>query len=222
MHTLFFGGMSQYYYQNGSIIQDNEVPFVKTISRLTRYPNGNLVEYKLPEEMQQLKGAGAEFIINPQLPLTAEGIINVNSIQSDTILIGHIYGGILSSELNPFSNNNHDSTLADPAILAVKLIRTNISGQIALEGKTDYKVKVYPNPATESIQVKFNLSKPVEVSYVMTNAAGELIVDKNMGLMNSGEQEVTIPIKSESRGTMNFLTFTFDNIHYVNEAVIVR
>lgn len=221
MHTLFFGGMSQYYYQNGSLIQDNEVPFVKTISRLTRYPNGNLVEYKLSEEMNQLKGAGAEFIVNPQLPQTAEGIINVNSIQGDTILIGHIYGGILSSELNPFSNNNHDSTMADPAILAVKLIRSNIIGQTALEGKTDYQIKVYPNPAKENVHVKFNLSKPVEVSYVMTNAAGDLIIDKNMGIMNSGEQEVTIPVKLESKGTMNFLTFTFDNMYYVNEAIIV-
>ena len=38
MHAIFFGGMSQYYYQDGELIQDDQVPFVKTISRLTRFP----------------------------------------------------------------------------------------------------------------------------------------------------------------------------------------
>lgn len=59
MHTLFFGGMSQYYYQNGTLIQDNQVPFVKTISRLTRDENGNYSEHLLPVEMPGLKGSSA-------------------------------------------------------------------------------------------------------------------------------------------------------------------
>jgi hypothetical protein len=29
MHNLFFGGISQYYYNNGTLIQDDTVPFVK-------------------------------------------------------------------------------------------------------------------------------------------------------------------------------------------------
>jgi hypothetical protein len=41
MHNIFFGGMSQYYYQNGTLLQDNLVPFVKTISRLSRYEDGS-------------------------------------------------------------------------------------------------------------------------------------------------------------------------------------
>ena len=61
MHTLFFGGMSQYYYQDGNLIQDDQVPFVKTISRLTRDSDGTLHEFQLQTEMPGLQGASAEF-----------------------------------------------------------------------------------------------------------------------------------------------------------------
>ncbi len=45
MDNLFFGGISQYYYQNGTLIQDANVPFAKTISRTTRTADGTLTEY---------------------------------------------------------------------------------------------------------------------------------------------------------------------------------
>lgn len=67
MHAIFFGGISQYYYQNGTLIQDNQVPFVKTISRLTRDSKGILSEYLLPIEMPALKGSSADFIPNLEL-----------------------------------------------------------------------------------------------------------------------------------------------------------
>ena len=51
MHTVFFGGIAQYYENLGIIIQDDNVPFVKTIARVTRDSEGNMVEYKLPNEM---------------------------------------------------------------------------------------------------------------------------------------------------------------------------
>lgn len=67
-HNLFFGGMSQYYYDNGTLVQDDQVPFVKTISRLSRYSDGSLQEFVLPVEMPALKGASSEFIMNLAVP----------------------------------------------------------------------------------------------------------------------------------------------------------
>ncbi len=84
MHTLFFGGMSQYYYQNNTLIQDNQVPFVKTISRLSRDTNGNFSEHLLPVEMQGFKGSSAEFIPNLNLPHYESNIIKLNEIAQDT------------------------------------------------------------------------------------------------------------------------------------------
>ncbi|RLE03144.1 MAG: hypothetical protein DRJ13_04795 [Bacteroidetes bacterium] len=64
MHNLFFGGMSKYYYQNGTLIQDNQVPFVKTISCLSRFSDGTLQDFQQSLEMPKLQGTSAEFISN--------------------------------------------------------------------------------------------------------------------------------------------------------------
>ena len=44
MHTVFFGGIAQYFDSVGTLVQDNEVPFVKTIARVTRDANGVMSE----------------------------------------------------------------------------------------------------------------------------------------------------------------------------------
>lgn len=47
MHTVFFGGIAQFYDSLGILVQDNNVPFVKTIARVTRNAAGVMAEYKL-------------------------------------------------------------------------------------------------------------------------------------------------------------------------------
>jgi hypothetical protein len=54
MHTVFFGGIAQYYDSLGILVQDNNVPFVKTIARVTRDASGTMAEYKLPIVMPTL------------------------------------------------------------------------------------------------------------------------------------------------------------------------
>lgn len=125
MHSLFFGGMSQYYYQNGQLIQDNLVPFTKTISRLTRYADSTLQEFVFSDEMPLLHGASAEFILNTNLPHTSSKIILLSEIQQDTILTGYILGGIQSPIINPFAQNQTNQTSASTTIYAVKLIKNS-------------------------------------------------------------------------------------------------
>jgi hypothetical protein len=223
MHSLFFGGISQYYYQNGTLIQDNDVPFVKTISRLTRYPDSTLTEYQLPEEMPALKGASAEFIINPTIPQRGDNIINIDAVQSDTILAGHIYGGILSTALNPFANNATAQTSADPAIYRVKLIRKNVSGlHQKLDGKNPYSITVFPNPAHKQFTVQFSLKKPVEVSYILTTAAVDLVAEKSLSELTAGDHSETISVENLVAGQVCYLTFSFDNMYYVTRKIVVE
>lgn len=42
MHTFFFGGIAQYYDNSGVLVQDDNVPFTKAISRVTRKADGNV------------------------------------------------------------------------------------------------------------------------------------------------------------------------------------
>jgi hypothetical protein len=143
MHSLFFGGMSQYYYQNGSLVEDQAVPFVKTISRVSRYADGSLHEFALPIEMPQLVGSSAEFIPNYLLPQYESEIIKLSDISDDVIVLGHVYGGILSPSLNPFSVNQTNTTSASNVIYEIKLIRNDDVGVKEIDGVNSFDVSVF-------------------------------------------------------------------------------
>ncbi|MCB0514712.1 MAG: hypothetical protein R2798_04315 [Chitinophagales bacterium] len=119
MHNLFFGGMSQYTLDaNNNLVQDDNVPFVKTISRVSRFGDGSMEEVKLNIEMPTLVGSGAEF-----LPLKnenfADEMVLLNELPQYKTLIGYIYGGIESSQANIFFINDGTQSLASNTIFKV-------------------------------------------------------------------------------------------------------
>ena len=114
MMTVFFGGLSQYQYdKNGELVKDDEVPFVKTISMVTRYPDGSMTEKVLGIKMPAFLGSGAEFIplLDKTIYLENE-IVNLNILKQEKTLIGYIYGGIESSSKNIFFRNNGTQSIA--------------------------------------------------------------------------------------------------------------
>lgn len=123
MHSLFFGGISQYYYQDGNLVRDDRVPFVRTISRVSRYDDGILHEYAFPVKMPGFLGASAEFLVNPNLAVSSNGVILLNQIPEDDFVIGHILGGIDSPLENPFSTNRTHLTGASNMAYEVRLMR---------------------------------------------------------------------------------------------------
>ncbi len=57
MHTLFFGGISQYWLDdNDSLIRDNRLPFVKTVSRVSRLADGSYEEVAFDAELPFFHG----------------------------------------------------------------------------------------------------------------------------------------------------------------------
>lgn len=223
MHSLFFGGMSQYYYSNNTLIQDNQVPFVKTISRVTRDSAGNLSEYQLPVEMPSLQGSSAEFLINTNLPHYETEVIQLSGISQDSILIGHIYGGIYSPQLNPFSSNQTSVTKADTTIYEVWLIRNQStdSQDDVIDGKNPHDINVFPNPVKEKVNVKFTLEKPTEVAYFITNANGQMVREENIKRPLNGEQNIRINLQDIAPQPL-MLTFVFDDKYYVTRSIILE
>ena len=119
MHTVFFGGIAQYYLRDGSLIRDDLVPFVDTISRVTRAVDGTYVEYVVPLAMPGLIGASGEFIPNPELLRGDSRVIHTADLPDAPVIVGHIVGGIRSPERNPFSVNRTHLTAADASVYAV-------------------------------------------------------------------------------------------------------
>jgi len=121
MHNLFFGGIAQYSDSAGILVQNINVPFVKTIARVTRDVNGTMTEVKLPIEMPAFLGAGSEFIPDSNLPLYENGVIKLDEIQRDSLLIGYIFGGISSTQGEIFWSNNGTQSTASSQIFKVYL-----------------------------------------------------------------------------------------------------
>lgn len=175
MHHLFLGGLSQYYYQNGTLLSDQNVPFVRTMSRLAQGLDGAYQEYVLGTEMPALLGASAEFIHLEQVPHYASEIIDLSALSGDSFLIGHVVGGIKSPTLNPFTNNNTGVTDANAVIYQVWLKRTNI-GAIEVQGsQLISKVNLYPNPTREVVFLAFELGQKANVECFITDANGKLV-----------------------------------------------
>jgi hypothetical protein len=222
MHNIFFGGMSQYYYQNGNLVQDNQVPFVKTISRLTRLANGNLEEVQLPIEMPALHGASAEFIPNRALPQYKSEIIKLADIQADTFLAGYIYGGISSPTLNPFSSNQTSTTSASNIIYSVKFVRQNPVGNILIDGSNPYSIEVFPNPLEETVNLRFSLEKPTHLAYYITDMKGDIIAQASTYMDQTGLMQYSIKLDRDIPSQVLQLSFVFDHKFYVTKQLVKK
>ena len=181
MHTIFFGGISQYHFLNGTLQQDANVPFVKTISRLSRLAAGGFQEYQMGTDMPGLQGAGAEFIANTDLPHIYPDILKLGSQTSDTLLLGHIYGGISSPTANPFVNNQTNSTSAMSVAYEVRLIKSNAASVQKIDGANPYEVRLYPNPASRHVYLEFHSKSRQQVPYFITDASGRVLEEGNLG-----------------------------------------
>lgn len=137
MHTVFFGGIAQFYLDaSNMLIRDDTVPFVRTISRVARYPDGTLREYKIGD-MPALVGAGAEFVPDAPDSLVYPGfheIFHLNRFPlGERIRVGYIIGGIESSRKNIFFINDGTLSWASPTVYGVYLTRDTVSMDIPVE-----------------------------------------------------------------------------------------
>jgi hypothetical protein len=223
MHSIFFGGMSQYYYQDGNLIQDDLVPFVKTISRLTRSADGNLTEYQLPLEMPALKGSSAEFIPNLNVPHYSNKVIQLDEINQNSFMIGHIFGGIQSPSLNPFTNNQTDLTNADTTIFEVWLTYHPLSlNEFEINGENPFEVFVSPNPFRNEFSVNFNAHNEVSVSYFLTNSLGQIIFKSGSKQFIQGDNTINVSMKEGEGGEHMMLTMIFDDKFYVTKKLVKK
>lgn len=123
MHSFFLGGMAQFYYDaGGNLEQDNAVPFVSTIGRVSRDAGGTMTETKVGD-LPGLLGSGAELILNHELPLYANEVIRLHDVNADTVLAGYLVGGIQSIAPNIFFVNNGTQSSAANTIFKIFLVK---------------------------------------------------------------------------------------------------
>lgn len=138
MHSIFFGGIAQYYYDaNGVKINDTDVPFVKTISRVTRASSGAYSESVFSTEMPVYLGAGSELFLNESLTTSGHDIIDMSQLSGSPITVGYIFGGLQSDATDIFPNNTANSS-ASNIIYRVKLVDNTLPIElVSFKGEID-------------------------------------------------------------------------------------
>lgn len=208
MHNLFFGGIAQYYDSLGTLVQDNNVPFVKTITRITRDAKGTMTEFKLPIEMPTLLGAGSEFIPNEQLSTYPNGVIKLDELLDDTTQLGYIFGGISSTAANIFWANEGDLSSASSQLFKVYLIKNNTSSTDFLNKQSagTLKLMVYPNPNDGHMIIEYQLIQLSDVKISLLNNNGKKIEEKTFRNQAIGKHAITKKIENLAIGGVYFLT----------------
>lgn len=202
MHTIFFGGIAQYYDSAGVLIQDNNVPFVKTIARVSRDANGKMSEYKLPIEMPSLLGAGSEFLPNLNISHYNNEVFKLDEFTSDTSFVGYIFGGISSTAANIFFTNNGTQSIASNQIFKVYVVKNNSVGidQLNKQSIGTLKMQVYPNPSDGDFTINFNLIKETETKISIYRIDGKKIEEKVFDNFKVGENTYSKRIRNLEDG----------------------
>jgi len=187
MHNVFFGGIAQYFDQNGVLTQDNNVPFVKTIARVSRDAQGNYSEHKLAAEMPSLLGAGSEFFIASTVPKTETDIIKFNQLSGDTMLVGYILGGIESTAPNVFLTNTGTQSSASNKLFKVYLLNDNSVSESELNPQSieNWQLQVSPNPSSNYLRLQFYSEKAEAYSITLQDTQGRLVFNETLNANNA-------------------------------------
>ncbi|MCF8298564.1 MAG: T9SS type A sorting domain-containing protein [Saprospiraceae bacterium] len=210
MHTLFFGGIAQYYDSSGVLVQDNAVPFVKTIARVTRTSNGTMTEYKLAVEMPGFLGSSSEFIMLENLPKFPNGVLKYDSIQADTTLIGYIFGGINSTAKNIFFINDGSQSSASSTLYKVFLVNDSTANidEANIQSNSDLRMQMYPNPNDGIVNIDFDIAYKSDVKLRVIDNLGRIITERDYSSNNLiiGKNHIEIEVKQAQSKTILFIS----------------
>ncbi len=207
MNTVFFGGIAQFYDSAGTLVQDDNVPFVKTIARVVRNSDGTMAEYKMPVEMPELLGSSAEFIRNEALDWYENGVLKLDSIQSDSVLVGYIFGGISSTGKNIFFTNTGTQSAASSQIFKVYLYKSNGSGidQLNTQSNSSFKLEVYPNPNSGVFQLVFYSENEESIEINLYDVQGRLVYFNKFEDIKKGSNNLELNLGEVKYGGTYFV-----------------
>ncbi|HQW04759.1 MAG: T9SS C-terminal target domain-containing protein [Flavobacteriales bacterium] len=200
MSTVFFGGIGRYYFDgNGQLWDDVNVPFVNTISRVERSENGAMLETAIGT-MPALLGSSAEFITAPGIPTVFNDVIDLDALVGDTVLAGHIVGGIQSSAANIFFVNNGTQSSASTRVFRVLLVRDINTGVIAPTA-TPNTLEVALSTNGEQLIISLDLEHAATGDLNLLDSSGRLVRKLLSARMPSGAQRLHNDVRGIDPGT---------------------
>lgn len=213
MHTIFFGGIAQYADEDGKLVEDSDVPFVKTISRVTQDAQGMLTEYKLSIEMPGYLGASAEFIPASGIPRYDNGVIKLDQLRGDSMLVGYVYGGIESTAANIFWINDSDQSVAHPVAYKVYVVKRKgpIKDQLNVQSHNGLQLQIFPTSGDEMFNILFTLSQKSRISVTISDEKGKVVLKEDWtNQVQLGANHFIRKVKPFTIGEVYAVTMTVD------------
>jgi len=197
MHTIFFGGMSLFTYDtvNQVLVQDTLVPFVNTISKISRDGAGNLTEYKLPVEMPSLMGTNARFIPDTNIFTRHHSVVDLNSLNGNT-RVGWIINGIHSDYPNIADLDPESFSRPNPLVYEVWIdVSPDEVEDVALTNSI-LSLNVYPNPTAQKAYIDFVMNESGKASIDVIDANGRVM--KKFSFSGKKSESIHIPVSTSS------------------------
>lgn len=220
MHTFFFGGLSQFTLDNqGTLVEDVNVPFVKTISRISRDSGGAMTETKLDYlEMPALMGPGSDFIHLHDY-LYINDVISLSAIPNQRTLVGYIFGGIESTAENIFFVNDGTQSASTTSIFGVYIDKSQAGlEETEINGKGVFNLKLYPNPVGRKLKLNFFASSLDKIALNVVTADGKVVISETYTPWMTGEQEYKLDVSELAEGSY-FLAITNGAFQYQEQFV---
>jgi len=219
MHTIFFGGMSLYTFDtvNQVLVQDTLVPFVNTISKVSRDGSGNLSEYKLPVEMPSLVGTDAHFVPDRSVSISHNTIVNLYPLSGNT-RVGWIISGIQSDLPNIADLDPESMSRPNAAVYEVWIDVTPDAVRDAPLSNSILGLNVYPNPTKHVAYIDFTLNEPGPAYIEVIDAKGVSL--KKFTIPGKKSETVHVPV-STSAFAEGLYTCIIRTEHCIKEAKFV-
>lgn len=183
MHSVFFGGLSYHTFdmETQSFEQNELIPFIPSFTLMSRAADGTYQERVLNTAFDELLGTNAKLVLVEDLPLSSEGVIDLNSIAQPQ-RVAYIYGGIKAAipNITPSSASNR--------LFEIWLHPNSSTGTQAVLPEQEM-AKIYPNPFSYNVQLQW-LIPDSEVDALLTDALGRKLMNVNTATSEDISREV--------------------------------
>lgn len=187
--VFLIGGISNFYDSLGILTQNDDVPFVPTLSRLLFAPDGTVFEYLLPDRLPQLMGSGAAFIPNND-PAWNNGMFEWQGNGEEELFVGWMIGGIVADQPSTFWYTEGEASHASNGIYKVYLQRTSELLKLNTYGKHPLKVRCETDYKGKYV-IHFHAPKALKVTVNVKNQQGKLLKTKVLDIAAAGDQSLS-------------------------------
>ena len=118
--------------------------------------------------------------------------------------------------------NQTSLTSADNNIYIVKLYRAEPNSIKPIHVQHPYTMELFPNPASTSFTIKFNVNNIVNARYFISNTSGALLQSNPIEITQTGEVKHLVTLDKSYLLQNLIVTLVIDNTYYLSKSLVLE